>query len=116
MEGMTIEKKPTTLSSGELKFSRTNPRHFRVVTVPLLLGNTDGIPPATLRQRGEQRDGYLAPVLHREMESEPTSSSKSCPHVHRKAIVASEHPSQEFPVHQSDGLCSPGTGLSGAQL
>lgn len=96
MEGMTIERKPTTLSSGELlKFSGTNPRHFHAVTIPLFLGNTDGIPLASLRQRGEQRDSHPAPVLHREMESEPTSSSKSCPQVPGKA---GEHPSQEFPV------------------
>lgn len=40
MEGVTIEKKPTTLSSGELlKFSETNPRHFHVVIAPLVLGD-----------------------------------------------------------------------------
>lgn len=98
---MTIEKKPTTLSSGELlRFSGTNPRHFHVVTIALLLGNIDVIPPASLRQRGEQRDPLRATQLQccTEIESEPTSSSKPCPQVPGKARVAREHQSQEFPV------------------
>lgn len=67
MEGMTRGKKMTTLllSSGKLlKFSGTNPRHFHAVIVPLLLGDTDIIPPASLREKGEQRDSHPAPRLH----------------------------------------------------
>ena len=84
----TREQKTSTplLSSGKhLKFSGTN---FPAVIFFLLLEDTGVIPPASPRQRGEQGHSHSAPVLHRDMESEPTWSSKPCPHVAGRATVA----------------------------
>lgn len=86
----TREQKKSTplLSSGKsLKFSGTNPRHLPAV-IYLLLEDTNVIPPASPRQRGEQGDSHSAPVLHREVESEPSWSSKPCSHVAGRATAA----------------------------